>query len=111
MTPTEGFDDIEPGDLEGYRKRMKRDREARLSTIRESREERAAEKARERGEKKGRKTNLAKKKTKNFQMVKHSQKVREKTKMSMAQRKAKHSAHVTNIKKMDKSLRSKILKK
>lgn len=104
--------DVNPEDLEGPQKRIKMDKEARMNHIKESRRELKAERGDQREEKKNRKkTNRAKSKGKFFKMVQQSERVRAKRNLTMEDKIKRRGKHLDNIKKLDKSKRSKLLKR
>jgi protein SDA1 len=104
--------DVNPEDLEGPQKRTKMDREARIEHAKESRDEIKAERGDKRQDKKSRfKTNKEKNKTKLFKMVQYSDRVRSKKNLTVKEKVARRGKHLENVKKLDKSKKSKILKR
>lgn len=104
--------DVNPEDLEGPQKRQKMDKEARMEHVREARNEIKAERGDKRQDRKNRKkTNREKSKTKFFKMVQYSERVRAKKNLTVEEKIKRRGKHLDNIKKLDKSKRSKILKR
>lgn len=97
--------DVEMEDLEAPAKRRKLEREERLRLKEEEKEERTSAHHKERA------TNQRKKKNKPYSMIKHSEAVRTKAKMSLAEKDGRARGHKIRIKKMSGPSKGKILGK
>ncbi len=105
------YTDLDGDDLVSYQKKRKMEREDRIAHTQEGRdilkEGRLSYGHKLKDNSRGL-TNEEKLKTKNFQMVKHSRKVKAKAVRGMSERQRSTATHVDTIKKMSKNLKKKM---
>lgn len=105
-------EDIDVTAIEGFKKRAKLGKGEKMDVMKKNRTDRLDELQEARSGRKSKlRTNEAKKKNKAYQMVKHSARVQSKKTRSMKDANRVRGATIKKLKTMDKSFKSKILRK
>lgn len=105
-------EDIDLTAIEGFKKKTRLDKDGKIAVMKVNREERLEDLQASRNARWSKlKTNEAKKKNKPYMMVKHSESVQRKKTRSMKDSSRVRGKTIKKLKTMDKSLKSKILRK